>query len=299
MADPQTIHVVVNAGSGVDSDPECPEKIRRELSAGGWDVVVHTPQKGSDLKELTRRLVREGARVVGAAGGDGTLNAVASELAGSDAVMGVIPIGTLNHFARDLSIPLDAAEAARALCGAKIARVDVGQVNGRKFINNAILGLYPFYRSARENAEGQGSPKWLAMGRAVTRLIWTNPTLTVTVETESGVAQRETPFVMVANNEHAMEGYRLGTRATLREGQLYVYVMRRMSRLGLLWLGVKVLAGQFTKGGDFDLLSGPRVTVNCRRRKIGVSLDGEVVQMTTPLECESLPGALRVLAPGN
>ncbi len=297
MPHAKTIPVVLNVGSGLDEKAKIPDLVRKVMAAAGLEADIRMPERGADLQELTRELVRGGAETVVAAGGDGTVNAVASVLAGSGVALGVIPVGTLNHFARDLGIPLNAEGAARVVCEGKTVQVDVGEVDGRRFINNAILGLYPFYRSQRERGERRGLGKWAAMSRAVFSVLRRNPALTVTVEIEGQTLTRRTPFVMVANNRHEMEGYQLGSREKLNEGMLYLYVMHRMSRLGLLRLGVSVVLGRFSKGRDFDLLRACEVKVESRRKTLGVSLDGEVARMAPPLCFKSCPGTLRVIVP--
>src|ERR1041385_7680888 len=97
---------------------------------------------GEEVREVARRALEARPPVLVAAGGDGTLSAVADVLRGTDTALGVIPVGTMNHFAKDLGIPLDAGEAAQVIGTGRCIRVDVGEVNGRAFINNASLGIY-------------------------------------------------------------------------------------------------------------------------------------------------------------
>ncbi len=298
MTKTKTIHVILNASSGLDDNKnEAPETLKRILSEGGLEPDIRHIDKGTDLCELAREMVRSGAETVVAAGGDGTINAVASVLAGTDVTMGVIPAGTLNHFARDLQIPIDITAAAKIIVEGCTARVDVGEVNGRRFINNAIIGLYPIYRFQRERNEKRGKHKFLAMASAVISVFRLNPGLRVSLEAEGKSVERKTPFLMVANNRHEMEGYRLGNRESLSSGSLCVYVMHHMSRFRLGLLGLSVLLGRFSKSRDFDVLSAPEVKLEGKRKMIGISLDGEVIRMELPLHYRSLPGSLRVIVP--
>ena len=293
----KTVHILLNNASGFDKKGASREALERVLAESGREADIRLLDKGDDLCGITREMVSAGAEVVVAGGGDGTINAVASVLAGTDVVMGVLPCGTLNHFARDLEIPFDPSQAMRVIIAGHSVLVDVGEVNGRRFINNAIIGLYPNYRFQRERHERKGRFKWLAMLSAVFGVFRRNPALKLRIEAGGESLERKTPFLMVANNRHEMEGYRLGNRQSVNTGQLCVYMMHRMSRWGLFRLACSVLLGRFSKRRDFDLMDAQSLTVESRRRKIGVSLDGEVVRLAPPLEYRSLPGALRVIVP--
>src|SRR3954447_6264864 len=113
-----------------------PTGVEAEVRAVPADRLTATPPEAASAP---------GGKVAGvvAAGGDGTVSAVASALAGTDRVMGVLPAGTLNHFAKDLRLPLTLADAARVIAAARTTGVDVGEVNGRCFVNNSSIGLYP------------------------------------------------------------------------------------------------------------------------------------------------------------
>lgn len=293
----KTIHVILNASSGFDKKEETGEALRRVLSEGGVESDIRLIDKNTDLCELAREMVRDGAEVIVAGGGDGTINAVASVLAGTEVTLGVLPMGTLNHFARDLEIPFDPPRAMQVVSEGHTVLVDVGEVNGKRFINNAIIGLYPNYRFQRERHERQGRFKWLAMLAAVLGIFRRNPALRLRLEADGKTLNRKTPFLMVANNRHEMEGYRLGNRQSLSTGQLSVYMMHRMSRWGLLRLAFSVLLGRFSKQRDFELMDARTVVVESRRKTVGVSLDGEVVRLQPPLEYKSLSKSLRVIVP--
>ena len=294
-----TIHVILNKSSGFDEKDDAAEVLERVLTARGFAVHVRTAAKGEDLSELTREMARAGADIVIAGGGDGTINAVASALAGTGVTLGIVPLGTINHLARDLKIPFDLEEAANVIADGHVIRIDLGEVNGRHFINNAIIGLYPMYRFQRDKREKRGRYKLLAMLSAVWTVFRRNPALRVRVDVEGTAITQTTPFLMIANNSHEMEGYNLGKRASLDAGALWVYVMHRMSRVGLLRLAVSVLLGRFSKWQDFDVLNAPEITVESRHKTIGVSLDGEVVRLNPPLQYRSMPQALRVIVPAS
>lgn len=135
--------IIINACSGANDKEQARERLAEVFSNGHRGTRISLAQSGEEIIGLARRAVDDGCEPIIAGGGDGTINAVASTLVGTDRTLGVLPLGTLNHFAKDLSIPLDLEEAARVCVAGHTARVDVGEVNNRIFLNNSSLGLYP------------------------------------------------------------------------------------------------------------------------------------------------------------
>lgn len=294
--------LVWNASSGwVDSRGKS-ESIRSILSSRGSAVHLIEVKGGIDVVENVKLAVATGTGTVIAAGGDGTVNAVASALLYRQAALGIIPAGTLNHLARDLNLPLDEEEAARALVSGSEISIDAGMVNGHVFVNNSVLGFFPYYRHLRERLERccLGSSK---AGRFVAVLVglcialWRLPRLTVTYDVNGSQRSLRTPFVLIGNNEHRMQGFALGARSVLNSGLLWVYVMRPHTRWQLLTRVIGVLLGRIARESLFEVFSSQHITIESSRRRLGVGVDGEVVDLKTPLHYESLPGALRVLVP--
>jgi diacylglycerol kinase family enzyme len=106
-----------------------------------------------------------------------------------------------------------------------------------------------------------------------------------------------TPYVLIANNEHAMQGWQLGARRCLCEGKLWIYVMRGQSRLDLVKMLVRLAVGRFNARHHFDIFAAEELYVDARSRRIGVALDGEIHVMETPLRYRILPRSLRVIVP--
>lgn len=284
-----------------DSDQVCAQ-VASLLASDGSSVAVQQIERGFDIREESKTIAAGGADVLIAAGGDGTINAVASALIHQQTALGVIPAGTLNHFARDLGIPLDPQAAAGAILHGRVIQVDAAAVNDRIFINNAVLGLFPNYRTAREawDRHGFGGSRvgrFIGTVAAWWTVFWRLPHLQVSFHAEGRERRLRTPFILVGNNEHQMTGLSLGKRTRLDSGLLWVYAMRPCSRWQLLRLMVKVLLGHTPRESLFHVFSASRLTIDCKRRRVGVGVDGEMVRMMAPLHFQSLPGALRVLAP--
>ena len=299
------VTVLWNSAAGWSDSDEESSRVDQILSAEGALVTMRRMSKGEDIVEVARELIRQGSEVLVAAGGDGTVNAVASALVHTPAALGVIPAGTLNHFARDLSVPLDLDGAALTVREGHEVVVDVGSVNGRVFINNSVLGLFPVYRSAREAYERHGLSKtrvgrFIAVCRALLRVLWQFPHLKLELALEDGTNKKvQTAFVLVGNNEHELENWNIGHRETLNEGRLWVYVMRRCSRWAMVKYFARFLLKRFSRHSAFDIYRARQIHVEARSKTIRVGVDGEIVRMETPLVYRSLPNSLRVIAPAG
>ncbi|HYO83930.1 MAG TPA: diacylglycerol kinase family protein [Bryobacteraceae bacterium] len=289
--------IFVNASSGFDAKEDAPQKLVGWFGESGMDAQIHYVEKGVNLADETRQAVAAGAELVVAGGGDGTLSAVAAGLAGTDVSFGVLPVGTLNHFARDLGLPLDLEQAARIICRGRTAYVDVAEVNGKTFLNNAILGLYPIFRFLRAEEERKGLPGKLALAVAAFRALWRYPFFRLRFLGGKREIVRRTAYVLIASNKHAMKGWNLGKRETLHGGKLWIYVMRPQTRFGLFWMLLRLALGRFRGREYFDIFSTEEVWVDMKSRRLGVALDGEIHVMETPLHFRTLPRALRVVVP--
>ena len=252
---------------------------------------------GDSIGARARELLQTGYKTIIAAGGDGTVNAIAAVLVDTDAVLGVLPIGGLNHFARDIGVPPDLEGAVRNLISGAVRSVDVGEVNGRIFVNNSGLGLYPLLVVERERRRRLGQNKWIAFLRASIETLRRFPFLHVHLMVEGRQFARRTPFVFVGNNVCRMEGIRLGSRDCLSDGSLFLGVAPRpIGRWGFVRLAFLALFGHI-HARDLDLIVSKEIHITSRRRRVRVSLDGEVTRMETPLHYRTRPGALKVIVP--
>jgi diacylglycerol kinase family enzyme len=291
--------IFVNASSGWDAKDDAPAKLQHAFEAAGIESDIEYVQQGVNLAEKAREAVAAGHDLVVAGGGDGTLSATASGLVGTDVAFGVLPVGTLNHFARDLNLPLDLDAAADVVCQGNSAYVDVAEVNGKTFLNNSIIGLYPIFRFLRAEQERKGMPRKLALLWASIGVLRRYPFLKMRFFLHGREVVRKTPYVLVANNEHAMQGYQLGVRRGLTEGKLWIYVMRPQSRFALLGMLLKLILGRFDAREYFDIFSSEEVYVETRSKRLAVALDGEVTVMQSPLRYRILPRSLRVMVPAS
>jgi diacylglycerol kinase family enzyme len=292
------VAVIVNGSAGSGHDQDKARELRGLFGAAGLDAEVTLAGSGEEITGAARTALQGGAAMVVAGGGDGTVNAVASVMLGTGVPFGVLPLGTLNHFAKDLGIPLALEEAVRLLAAGRRLAVDVGEVNGRIFVNNSSLGLYPDIVRDRERQQQRlGRGKWLAALWATVAALRRYPFLSVRVEAGGERLARRTPFVFIGNNEYTMQGLAIGARERLDGGKLSLYLAQRPGRLGLLRFALRALAGKLAQERDFDVLLAPEMEIETRRPQIRVATDGEVIMMQTPLRYRVRPGALTVLVP--
>jgi diacylglycerol kinase family enzyme len=218
-------------------------------------------------------------------------------MVGTEKRLGVLPLGTLNHFARDLKLPPSLDDAVQIIIDGHTASIDVGEVNGVIFINNSSLGLYPSIVRKRTDVQRLGYGKWLALLWAVVSVLRRYPLLDVRLSLEGEELTHHTPFVFVGNNKYEIDRFRIGGRARLDSGELSLYLTRRTGRLGLLRLAVRALLGGLRNSDEFYSTGTKELWVETRRKKIRLAKDGEVTVMHTPLHYRVLPGALKVIVP--
>ena len=291
------VAVILNPRAGHGADEERQAEIVALFAAHGRQATVFVPAQGQDIGQCARAAVSAGCRLLVAAGGDGTVNAVASAVVGREIPLGVLPVGTLNHFAKDLGIPLDLPDAVGVAAQGALRKVDVGEVNGRYFLNNSSIGVYPRIVELRERYQSTVHNKWIAALWASLAVLRRRPFVGVRIHVEGETEVRRTPLVFIGNNEYAMEGLRGVRRASLTEGVLAVYVMRGSRRMSLLRLGAALLLRGVDKVQELDLFKVPAATVETRRARIHVALDGEVAVMRSPLEYRSVAASLAVITP--
>ena len=297
MSNPIAVILNISAGAG-DDKKAVADNLTAIFRSGGLDACVTLTSSGTEIFEAARHAARQKPRAVVAGGGDGTINTVASILVGSNIALGVLPLGTLNHFAKDLSIPLELEAATHNIIAGHAIQIDVGEVNGRIFLNNSSLGLYPTMVIHRQKQQERlGRRKWPAFVWATLTMLRRYPFMNVRLSTNDEEFIRRTPFVFIGNNEYQMDGFNIGVRGCLDAGQLSVYVPHRTGRLGLLRLALRALFGRLREAKDFDALCTQSISIETHRKRLHVAIDGEVTSMDTPLQYRVRPGALRVIVP--
>jgi YegS/Rv2252/BmrU family lipid kinase len=293
------VPVLLNRGGGaLAADPALADRVAEALKGAGIDAEIEL-LSGGDCAVRARAVAERGDALLIVGGGDGTISAAASALVGTETKLGILPLGTLNHFARDLSIPADLDEAAKLIAGGKEQRVDVAEMGDRIFINNSAIGLYPLMVVDRDlQRKRLGRSKRLAMVVASLRMLvrFNHHRLTLTIN-EERTGRVDTPLLFVGNNDYRIDFGAPGERESLDDGQLCVLVMRKKTRRGFLAASIRAFVGR-SRGDDMVRLDGvEKLRVSSHRSQLTASLDGEVVRAHTPLDYRIRKRALRVIAP--
>ena len=292
----KSAYVIVNAGSGGGHDDERVQSLVDSFARAGAAAEVHLAHGGTELTALAKEALARRPDMVVAGGGDGTVSGVASVLAGSDVPLGVLPLGTLNHFAKDLGMPLDIEAAVGRIVAGQPMRVDVGEVNGRVFINNSSLGLYPDIVHDRERQRKRlGRGKWPALAWASLTALRRFSFMSVRLSVDGSQKPRRTPFVFIGNNAYVMQGFAIGERTAIDGGHLSLYVVHRAGRLRLLQMALRALFGRLDQERDFEVTPAAEIVVESRRKRVRVATDGEITMMTPPLRFRIRPASLVVV----
>jgi diacylglycerol kinase family enzyme len=298
----ESIAVVINAGAGQGHGREQADKVVDAFAALGYAAQVSLARDGAQVDSFVQAALDRGVKLLVGGGGDGTINAIAAALLkhprGAQVDYAILPLGTLNHFAKDLKIPLKLEEAASVVVHGRVAQVDVGEVNDRLFLNNSSIGLYPDIVHEREREQSRlGRGKWSAFVWATLSALRRYSFHTVTLQVEGKEISRDTPFVFVGNNDYDLSGIDIGERPCIDKGELCVWVAHRTGRLGLLWFALATLFGQLERVHGIDHLRTSSLTIASHDARLRVSTDGEEAELDTPLRYRSRPKALRVRVP--
>ena len=302
MTSPGHFALILNPGSGAGSSEQISERVTTSFRAEGREVRITLASSGAELRDAVRGAIAGNAAAVVAGGGDGTVSAVAAALRGSSIPLGVLPLGTLNHFARDLGVPLGLEEAVQVILAGHTTAIDVGEVNGHTFLNNASLGLYPHIVLARRKHPARGMLKWLIAFWITIKTLARHRSMAVRLSMGDEVALRRTAIVFVGNNEYRAAGLDAGSRASLSGGTLAIYLVNAGGRhhpLRLIRLAWHMVLGVALDGDHLELVRARAVRVESKRPRLYIALDGEVSVFEVPLEFRSVPGALRVLVPAQ
>ncbi|MFL6763724.1 MAG: diacylglycerol/lipid kinase family protein [Sphingomicrobium sp.] len=292
------IPVLLNCNAGaVESDPNIRDRVAEAFAHAGAEADVELVE-GGKCEVRTRAIAERGDALVVVGGGDGTISAAAAALAGTRTALGILPLGTLNHFARDLGIPTVIEEAIDLIARRTEHHVDVGLMNDRIFINNSAIGLYPLMLVNRDLQRMKlGRSKRLAMIVASLRTLarFNHQRLTLVVDDQK--ARVDTPLLFVGNNDYRIDIRAPGQRESIEQGELCVYVMRKKTRTGFMAATVRALFNRARRDDMVKIEHVQRLQVSARHRSLAVSLDGEVVRALPPLDYSIRKKALRVIAP--
>jgi diacylglycerol kinase family enzyme len=299
------LYIVLNSGSGSRDADRTQEQLAAIFSEAGRAHEFLQIGTSGDVAATARKAAERASAnggVVVAAGGDGTINAVAGEAIGRGCPFGVLPQGTFNYFGRVNGIPQDTEEAARALLNGRLAPIQVGRVNGRLFLVNGSIGLYPQILEDREASKRvHGRSRWVALCSALATLLRSRHRMRLEVTPDDGTPELlRTSTLFVGNNRLQLD------RIGLEPAHVEALSNARLAGVSIRPAGWWAMAGLALRGAlgrlrDADHVRSfvfQRLRVAPRgRSRIKVATDGEVVWMSTPLVFEVGPEPLLLLVP--
>jgi diacylglycerol kinase family enzyme len=294
---PRKVTVIVNRGGGSFGEDKA-EQLESLFEVRGIAARVLAVEPGELDRHCVEAAAEKGVDALVAAGGDGTISTAAGAAAGSGMPLGVLPLGTLNHFARDAGIPLDLEQAVAAIAYGKTRRVDIAEVNGRVFINNSAVGLYPQLVREREAQQRHlGRSKRLAMASAALRTLWRFRHHRLVLKVAGRKEPVETPLLFIGNNRYETGLLGLGKREAIDRGELCVYAPLARSALQFFSISLRAVLGRPDEQEDFLTLDVDAVEIGSSRARLMVATDGEAQPLETPLRYRIRPGALTVFVP--
>lgn len=292
-------HVIFNSSSGTAINTGLTgDELHDRLKAEGHEATFDA----DDARPLDVRIadaMAGDAEILVAAGGDGTVTALAGAIVDSDKTLAILPMGTANLLARDLNIPLDLEEWLPSLARMEPRHIDVGAVDGRTFLHKVVIGFVPGIAAGRELLRGRdGVGAKLGFLRYFFRRLFRSRKLAVEITHADGERQiHRVQAVAVASNAYEEGFARFFSRPRLDAGILTLYILKHLGLRDLFRLSLGFLLGRWRSDEALQVESVAVVTIRSRKKALKVMLDGEIVALEPPLAFSIRPGALKVLAP--
>ena len=299
----EPLFIVLNTGSGRGDAQVLQDTIRRILDEAGRRYELLAVDDPSRLTDVARQAVARAQQEQGAviaAGGDGTLNAVAGTVLGQGVPFGILPQGTFNYFGRTYGISQDTEVSLRGFLQGSVRPVQVGMLNGRLFLVNASLGLYPQLLEDREAYKQRfGRKRWVALWSALVTLLREPRHLGLQLEFEGKARSLRSPTLVVGNNKLQLEHIGIESQE-LDRNRLVAMAARPVGTLALYGLLVRGLLSRLGDAEHVVSFAFDRLTVRVRgRRRVKVAMDGEISWMDTPLEFKVAPDRLPLVVPSD
>lgn len=279
------------------------EQLMTKWSDYGFEIQVFDIGSEANFKVLmdkvkARHKLYDNVGVIVAAGGDGTLNAVASELLHQEIPLGVLPLGTFNYVARVLNIPLDIIQAADVIATGESRSSHVARINDRIYLNNASLGLYPLFIKKRELYNRKfGRFPLHAYTSGLDVLIRDRKELKLEIEVNQQKYPVKTPLIFFGNNQLQLQEMNLKIAKCAEIGEVAGVVLAKSDKMSLFKTLFQLIRGQLENAADVYSFSGEKVTVYSKKAKLTVAIDGEITEIATPLKFNVDKNALKIMVP--
>ena len=290
-------HIVLNSHSGSASGVDA-QRLGALFDQHGHEATIDAETE-APLEARVRRAVDSAAPIVVAAGGDGTVTALAKAAMDSRKQLAILPLGTANLLARDLGLPLDVEAWVAQLREMEPRRIDVGEVNGRVFLHKVVLGTIPGIAAVREEIRDRpGLMSRLAFLAYFARRLARARRIAVEVTPSDGPPHIErVQSIAIGNNSYDEGIGRFFSRSRLDAGRLSVYVLKHLGFDDVMRLAAGMLLGTWRHDEVLEIDDVRALTLRLKRRKVRVMLDGEIAMLDAPLHFTLRPRALSVVAP--
>ncbi|WP_127145796.1 diacylglycerol/lipid kinase family protein [Pelagibacterium montanilacus] len=291
-------HVLLNVNSGTAQALGLTgETVSEMFEAQGITATVDA-DPDTDFDERVARAVASDADTVVAAGGDGTITALAAALLGTGKSLAILPLGTANLLAKDLHIPFDPEQWVASLREMEPTAIDVCEVNGHVFLHKAVAGMIPELAAGRERIRGGGLGAVLGFLRYAARRTSRARRLALEITAEDGQSHVErVQSIAVASNAYDEGLGRFFAKAHLDEGFLTVYIVKHLNLGDMLRLTARMLSGRWRDDESLRIEQVQSLTIRSKKPRLQMMIDGEVMSMPTPLQFSLRPRALPILAP--
>ena len=291
------VDVIINVRSGTPGKEAAAERVTEFLSSRGMDARVELVRTPDDLPAAVERASAGNADIVVAGGGDGTIAAVASGVLDTPKVLGVLPLGTFNYFAQRIGLPLELDAALEVIATAPTTTtMSVGEVNGRVFLNNSSIGLYPEVLKQRESTYRRIGRSQVAAYLSVAFVLMQPPAfLNLQLTADGTPLVRRTPLLFVGSNPHQMASFGIPGYECLEDGRLALYITKPMSVTQLWGLALRGFFRGLHGANELEIICARELQVSLRRKRVRVAMDGEIARLSSPLRYRLRANALRVL----
>lgn len=293
--------VILNSGSGSKTGEQMHAAITHAMGQAGAPADIIDVGGKANIDAAIAKAVKAAhadGRIIVAAGGDGTINAVAAACHANGATMGIIPLGTFNYFARENAIPVDVAGAIDVLVHGRAKTASAGMVNGRLFLVNASFGLYTTIIRNREQFKKRfGRYRIVALASALSCLLRGRATFGVDVDSHGKTLHRDTSMVFVGNNKIQLESLGLATAETEGPETISMVLLKPVTRWQTARLLLRGLLRDMRSEERLEEFSASHISVHTRRRSVACVVDGEIVNLAAPLEFSAVPEALQLICP--
>ncbi|WP_180111154.1 diacylglycerol kinase family protein [Acinetobacter sp. YH12136] len=301
----QPLSLIYNQKSGFHATQQegVYEELLHVLSQHGFEIQLFEMGEIANFDQLMQQvLARHQAAhlsgVVVAAGGDGTLNAVAAKLKGTHIPMGILPLGTFNYVARLLNIPLDLIEAAQVIATGTTRAVHVAQINQHIYLNNASLGLYPLFIQKRERYNQYlGRLPLHAYTSGLDVLIRDRKELKLKIAVDGKLYPLKTPLIFFGNNQLQLSEMNLRIAQAAEQGKVAGVVVAKSDKLTLFKILWQMIQGKLDQASDVYSFAADQVVIHSTQTQLTVAIDGEIVKMRPPLHISVQKNALNIKVP--